>query len=153
MCNSATPVSSTNTYMGHNPVYMGKDTSKVLNPPKSQNKKVHFEDRREANEPPRKKARTVSEKYVMVQGATRAQDRIRKITMDQETGEEIEEELVVHHIDDNKSFDTYSSFKNLFQSGLVYLKDSVNMGILTPRRQLVHYSNIIIIEGLSRYTL
>src|SRR3954469_10564502 len=30
MRNSATPVSSTNTYVGHDPVYMGKDTSKAL---------------------------------------------------------------------------------------------------------------------------
>src|SRR3954453_12397201 len=143
MRNSATPVSSTNTYVGHDPVYMGKDTSKALNPPKSREKKVRFEDRREADEPPRKKARTVTEKYVMVQGATRAQDRIRKITMDQETGEEIEEELVVQHFNDNKSFDTYSSFKNLFQSGLVYLKAKLDNAEISPLLDLGANTNVL----------
>src|SRR3954451_23145069 len=35
MHNSMMPVSLTNTYMGHEPVYMGKDTLKALNPLKS----------------------------------------------------------------------------------------------------------------------
>src|SRR4051812_20751701 len=52
--------------------YSDQEVQSHVNPPKSQDKKLRLEDRREVEEPPRKKARTVTEKYVMVQGATKA---------------------------------------------------------------------------------